>query len=147
MFGLFKKKKAVEVVPRKLEERTQKLVFHSQDFDIGVSEIEVRFESGAKIKTKIRGRVSQSYDKGCDEHHGAYQIYPMREPEPGNMCIIKSETEAKTFIEQINSDRIRTIVDDPENVTKSVSGKIVSAKLVRSTSCITSYDVGAVVPK
>lgn len=105
---------------------TKEIYSVTESLDIGRTQVSLVFENGKKFNTFVYGKFThQNYDFGRDESENN-MCY---EPYASKPYIESSRVRAQDFVSSIH--KMSTVVDDPELVTESRSGKVVSAEIVR----------------
>lgn len=140
--------KPKDQLPEKYGKRTKKLIWKNENRDIGVTYLELTFESGKKLNKAIYGYISQYEDSGSDYSKGNSNVYSreLKEPVAGDFFIQTSKEVAQHYLSHL-PQKEATYVNDEFYPTISRVGKVVYARLLESEEYFRDVSVAYVVPK
>lgn|ERR1035437_626403 len=145
---LFGSKSPVKAKEDKLEKRTQKLIYKSEDHNVQRTVVKLTFSDKKTLRVNIYGGFHQYTDSGCDEsnkRHGAYNN-EMHEPVASVASIISSQHNAASFISTLSTQE-QSYVDDKKDPQMARIGKVVFAEILDTNGFMEEFMVAHVVPK
>ena len=146
LFGWFREKEVEKPKEEPLKERTKKLVYEEETFEVGKTYIELLLKDERKFTTSVLGYVSQYTSTGEPAIGGVYYRRSAIEPKVTKVEVVSSSVVAKHFVQDLLYAE-RTYVNEIDNPTESVMGQAIQAKIKKTVSSTIVYPVGKVVDK
>lgn len=126
--------------------RTNELVYETQTFNIGKTEIKLTFEDDTKFVTTVQGEISQYVSGGNDSMYSGRHLVPAQEPMISEAHVTSSLLIAQRFLRNLHGLE-QAYYDNPYDMKETKIGKVKKAAIGNSYPFESSESVAKIVPR
>jgi hypothetical protein len=132
--------------PKKKTVRENDISYSKAMFEVGETKVKLTFEDGKHFLKTIRGHVYQYVNPGNDA--STYGGFSLEEPKVGETFVTNSLFAAQQFLQGFHAVAGELgYTDNDFAPTETRIGKVINAKILKSSSCEIEFLVAKVVPK